>query len=231
MTTIEDFKFLKRGAMKLGEDGEYARPALSWIHRGEIDSKPVLWSADGFRMHISWKCNDYTPERIALDAANPNYTKVPALQPLVDASDGECVWRVESKAFRKHLRQMEYGTTLVSRNGESALTDGNTLRFVDDCVTTSDSVDVTLDPNFLLDALKGWDSTAYIVVKHSMSPVRVGVWGQRCAILMPMTRPSDLDAARPIFVKLQRLVQPEQAALHDMPFARLEMSAREVIAS
>lgn len=198
-----DYKFLEKGSAR-----EQNRPMLTWGMGCELDGRNVLYSADGYRLHLSWRgpqdrvipffpfphsSDDYEPTT-PIDINKDGDGVVASSKPLVEFSfaDHESLRATlkAAKAFGK------FAFIAVNSSGvpELMVTNerGKHARFDLDCppakMGEESAFYVGFDLVFLMDALEAkfnpdWPITIGLRPEY---PARVGQWGIVAAIIMPV---------------------------------------------
>lgn len=212
-----DYKFLEKGSAR-----EQNRPMLTWGMGCELDGRNVLYSADGYRLHFSWRCpkdypirlfpfghslDDYDTTEAALDKFSENVKGIiQDCQPVytLSFSDHESL-RVAAKAAKAFG---DMGVILIRENRAVLACLNNRNRWatfelestmecpVENRAALADEpISVGVEMGYLLNALEAKfynDVPVEIGVQASNMPLRVGQWGAVASIIMPKSFGAEL---------------------------------------
>lgn len=209
------YRFLERGA-----DFE-DRPVLSWAHIDKFDGEPVIWTTNGYAVHVVWGMAYLTgnaipfPKTMFLENDSQSFPKHPNVIEVVKSCKPDIAYRLDTWLFRRMLTALKTnkhfdqayllshnsGLYLASQDSMSYLAFGNAPDGI-----LSFSVQLALDAIEGDSAQIGWSST------DDKQAYFLGTPKAACAYIMPIASLNDEAARDKVFSRYSKIAKAMEGA-------------------
>lgn len=200
--TAEQIKTWLGKAVAVPTRNEWVRPALTWAVKTEFNGRPAMVATDQYRVHVDWQYVDDFPDKIEFPKSEETDLAYPCLDAICPRNTSSVAMYVQdlinavkrAKVFARE-ESLNCPTKFTYKNNQfdvfaKSSERGDVTTHLD-CFGGGESLTISLNGNFVLDALQGFRQEDRVVLRYvgGSNPCYFTNEGEqtRLALLMPLS--------------------------------------------